>query len=134
MTSKPYSLSYFKHSLEHFKTFTLKVYYNMISIFLLILLLLYCAVFSNDICGFHKVHFFTHFYKIREESGSGRRNLFLLVFLRNLNISRKNYINGTSRLRASKLYIICSYFKSLKFFWTPIPESLGSHFTKSKYF
>ena len=34
------------------------------------------------------------------------------------------YIFRISRLRASKLYIICSYFKSLKVFRTPIPEPL----------
>ena len=39
----------------------------------------------------------------------------LLVFSRNLNISRKIYINGISRSRALKWYIICSYFKSLIF-------------------
>ena len=35
-----------------------------------------------------------------------------------------------SRSRASKLYIICSYFKSLKFFRTAILEPLWSHFAK----
>ena len=36
----------------------------------------------------------------------------------------------TSRLSALKLYIICSNFKSLKFFQTPILKPLRSHFAK----
>ena len=36
-----------------------------------------------------------------------------------------NYIFKISRLRALKLYVICSYFKSLKFFRTPTLEPFG---------
>ena len=41
-----------------------------------------------------------------------------------------NYIFKIFRFRASKLYIICSYFKR---FWTSIPEPLQSHFAKITY-
>ena len=43
---------------------------------------------------------------------------FLKVFInREISIFRENnYICKISRLRASKLYIICSYFKSLTFY------------------
>ena len=36
-----------------------------------------------------------------------------------------------TRLRASKLYITCSYFKSLKFFRTPILEPFGESFREN---
>ena len=35
-----------------------------------------------------------------------------------------------NRSRASKLYITCSYFKSLKFFSGTMAEPLRSHFAK----
>ena len=46
-----------------------------------------------------------------------------------LDISQ-NYIFEISRSRSSKLYIICSYFKSLNFFLTAILEPLRSHFAR----
>ena len=51
---------------------------------------------------------------------------------RNLNIlfCESNYIFEISGSRASKLYITCSYFKSLKCFRIPISESFRSHFAK----
>ena len=60
----------------------------------------------------------------------------LLIFPRNLNISPKIYLNGISRSCAN----ICSYFKSLNFFWS-FSEAFAEHFAKiahkvakSKYF
>ena len=69
------------------------------------------------------------------------RNTLLLLSLRNLNISRTNYLFGISRSRASKLYMICSYSKSLKFFRTSKNGLNSDYFeknahkiAKSKYF
>ena len=65
----------------------------------------------------------------------------VLIKSRNLEFRKSNYIFEISRSRASKLYIICLYFKSLKFFSGAIAEPLLSHFVKiahkvakSKYF
>ena len=54
-----------------------------------------------------------------------------LVFSGNLNISRKKYINGISRLHALKWYIICSYFKSLKCFSNTHSRAIGESFRKN---
>ena len=43
----------------------------------------------------------------------------------NLNILESNYIFKISRLRASKLYIICSYIKSSDFFGQPFWSHWG---------
>ena len=45
--------------------------------------------------------------------------------------SEDNYKFKIARLRASKLYIICSYFKSLNFFQTFAPEPLGESFCEN---
>ena len=81
-------------------------------------------ILKHVIWRFRSYNFSREIFKFRENTSKTNFEKSLKVFikLRNLYISRKNYINGIYRLRASKLYIICSYFKSLKFFRTPIPK------------
>ena len=88
-------------------------------------------------------NYFREIFKFRDSMNTLRNfaEFVLLVFSRNIISREKIDINGISRSRALKWCIICSYFKSLKFFRTPIPEPLGvisrkfAHkVSKSKYF
>ena len=60
------------------------------------------------------------------------QNILLSIKSRDLFISRfheSNYIFEISISRASKLFIICSYFKSLKFYQTAIPEPFRENYS-----
>ena len=79
-------------------------------------------------------NYFREIFKFRDFMNT-LQNLFSSYF------REKIYINGISRSRASKWYIICSYFKSLNFFghplrshWGVISRKFAQKVAKSKYF
>ena len=66
-------------------------------------------------------NYFREIYKFRDFMNTSR-NFARFVFARiswNLNISRKNLYQRNLQITCLKWYIICSYFKSMKFFGHP---------------
>ena len=92
--------------------------------------ILYIAL-KQVIWRFRICNYFREMYKFRDFMNTLRNfaeSVFALIFAKFKYLAKQFYINGISRSRALKRYIICSYFKSLKFFRTPIlAKSFGEN-------
>ena len=90
-------------------------------------------ILKHVIWRFWICNYFREIFKFRYFMNTLRNfaKFVLLEFSRNLNISLKNYINGISRSRALKWYIICSYFKSLNFFSDTHSGAIGESFREN---
>ena len=101
-------------------------------------------ILKHVVWRFRIYNYFREIFKFRDFMNTLRnfaKSVLAHIFAKLEYLKVINYIFQISRPRASKWYITCSYFKSLKFFRTAVLESLRSHFekiahkiAKSKYF